>query len=286
MESLEEYLKKRHTAGTAKRYLRDINLFFSSIESPSTATYQDIIQYLGGLRKQYQNPETIRTSLHGIKKYYQWLCDTDQRKDHPCKYLKLRDKKNKDIQLQDLFTTEELELLLEREERYTDLKLRNQLIISLLIYQGLTTGELTKLELRDINLQEAEIYIKPGTKTNSRTLQLKPRQIMLFYEYLYQLRPKLLRKPTEKLIITKLGTAETGEQISYLVSTFKALFPERNINPKTIRQSVITNLLKSGNDLRVVQTFAGHKYPSATERYKQSNVEELKHAVLKYHPLQ
>ncbi len=203
-----------------------------------------------------------------------------------CKYLKLRDKRNKDIQLQDLFTTEELELLLEREERYADLKLRNQLIISILIYQGLSTGELVNLELNDVNLQEAEIYIKSSSKLNSRTLQLKPRQIMLFYEYLYQLRPKLLKEATRKVIITKIGTAETGEQVSYLISTFKHLFPGRNLNPKTIRQSVITNLLKQGNDLRVVQAFAGHKYPSATERYKQSNVEELKHAVLKYHPLQ
>ena len=48
---------------------------------------------------------------------------------------------------------------------------------------------------------------------------------------------------------------------------------------------MIANLLKSGNDLRVVQAFAGHKYPSATERYKQTQVEELKQAVLKHHPL-
>jgi len=35
----------------------------------------------------------------------------------------------------------------------------------------------------------------------------------------------------------------------------------------------------------IVQVFAGHKYPSATEKYRQDDVEELKRAVLKYHPL-
>ena len=49
--------------------------------------------------------------------------------------------------------------------------------------------------------------------------------------------------------------------------------------------SVITNLLKQGKDLRKVQTFAGHKYPSATERYKQSGIEELKQVIQKLHPL-
>jgi len=48
---------------------------------------------------------------------------------------------------------------------------------------------------------------------------------------------------------------------------------------------VIANLLKQGHDLRVVQTFAGHKYPSATEKYKQDDLEALKQEVLKYHPL-
>jgi integrase/recombinase XerD len=116
-------------------------------------------------------------------------------------------------------------------------------------------------------------------------LKLKSKQILIFHKYITEVRPKLLAKQTEKLIINKLGNPETGEQISYLVGTFKHLFSDRNLNPKTIRQSVITNLLKAGNDLRIVQVFSGHKYPSATEKYKQTNVEELKKEVQKYHPL-
>lgn len=45
------------------------------------------------------------------------------------------------------------------------------------------------------------------------------------------------------------------------------------------------SLLKAGNDLRVVQVFAGHKNLSATEKYKQAQLKELKRAVLNYHPL-
>lgn len=227
-----------------------------------------------------------KTTLHGIKKYYSWLVSIGQRNDHPCRFLNLKDKTSRNIQLQDLFTAEELEVLLERRERYTDLKNRNQVIIGLLIYQGITTGELTRIELQDIDLEVGEIYIKSSSKLNSRTLKLKPNQILPMHQYIHEIRPKLLSVKTEALIINKLGNAETGEQISYLVSTFKHLFPGRNLNPKTIRQSIIANLLKSGNDLSVVQVFAGHKYPSATENYKQVNVEQLKKLVAKYHPLQ
>ena len=39
-------------------------------------------------------------------------------------------------------------------------------------------------------------------------------------------------------------------------------------------------------NLREVQYFAGHRYPSSTERYKSSNLEALQQGILKYHPLQ
>jgi len=282
---LEDYLNKRHTKGTADRYLRDIQIYRKANPNHKTATYSDIMDYIGKLRQQYKNPQSVRTILYSLKKYYSFLVAADLRQDHPCKFIHLKDKQNRNIQLQDLFTTTELEQLLERKERYINLKTKNRIILSLLIYQGLTTGELTRIELKDLDLEKAEIYIKSSSKLNSRTLKLKSKQILIFHKYITEVRPKILAKPTEKLIINKLGNPETGEQISYLVGTFKHLFSDRNLNPKTIRQSVITNLLKSGNDLRVVQVFAGHKYPSATEKYKQTNVEELKKEVQKYHPL-
>lgn len=138
MKNLETYLQERHTTATAKRYLRDIEIYQKEMPGHKLATYPEIMDYIGRLRKKYENPETVKTTLHGIKKYYAWLVATGQRSDHPCRFLNLKDKKGKRVQLQDLFTSEELELLLERKERYTDLKIRNQVILSLLILECLS----------------------------------------------------------------------------------------------------------------------------------------------------
>ena len=280
---LEQYLRERNAPGTVKRYLREIKLFFSSVEIPETANYNQIMAYLGKLRTKQNN---ISPSLHAIKKYYSYLVATGERKDNPAKSIWLRDKRSRDIQLQDLFKPEELEKLLDRQERYPILKNRNQIIISLLIYQALTNGEIKDLELENINLEAGTVYIKAGRKTNARTLKLQSRQVFWLMNYIREDRPKLLKVNSKKLIISKLGTAENGEGIGYIIETCRHLFPDRRLNAKTIRQSVITNLLKEGKDLRIVQAFAGHKYPSATEQYKQSQVEELKAQILKYHPLQ
>ena len=292
--NLEKYLQQRHTKGTAERYYRDILNYLGAItqEKAQTATYSDIMNYIGTLRKKYSNPETIKVIIHAIKKYYYWLNHTGQRKSHPCRNLKLREKANRDIQLQDLFKAEELELLMERKERYKDVKTKNQVIISLLIYQGLTRHDIVNLTLKNIDLEEGTIYIKADTKTNSRTLKLKPKQIMLFYKYINETRPKLCKGAMPcvsiehaPLILTKSGTPEKGEGISYLLETSKNLFSNRKLNTKTVRQSVIANLLKSRHDLRLVQVFAGHKYPGSTERYRQTGIEELKAGIQKYQPL-
>jgi len=74
--------------------------------------------------------------------------------------------------------------------------------------------------------------------------------------------------------------------VKHVMRSYKGLYPGRQVNAQTIRQSVIANLLKQGHDLSLVQAFAGHKYPSSTERYKQNEVETLREAVQRHHPMQ
>jgi integrase/recombinase XerD len=244
------------------------------------------MNYVDHLRKQYQNPRTINRMLYGVKAWYHWLIQTGKRQDHPCRYLTLKDAKTQDIQLQDLFTESELELLMDRKERYESVRIRNQVIISLLIYQALRLKEVAQLRLKDIDLEAGTVYHKRhGQNFTDEHLKMKPKQIMLFYKYIHEVRAKIIRENTSQLILNLRGGRMTADSINYLVETFKPLFPDRNLNAKTIRQSVITNLLKQKKDLRVVQVFAGHKKPSSTERYRQTGLEELKAAVMKYHPL-
>ena len=280
-EDYQQYLNENYSPGTAKRYLFALKRYLSK-SGNKTATYSQIMDYLGWLRK---HQTSVRVDLHAIKSYYNYLVKTGQRADNPAQSIRLRDQTSRDIQLQDLFTPEELERLLNREERYPILKHRNKIIISLLIYQGLQTGEIKRLELSDLDLEAGTIEIKASRKSNGRVLKLRANQVYWLINYIEKDRKELLKAETNRLVISKIGKEESGEGISYLVHTMQYLYPNKELTPKTIRQSVIANLLKSGQDLRLVQVYAGHKYPSSTERYRQNDVEELKDEVLKYHPL-
>lgn len=286
-KGLTDYLLEKYSPETVKIYLLDIRRYTSYMgeEQAENATYRDIMEYTGYLRKIYQNPRTINRMLYGVKAWYIYLIDSAKREDHPCRQIKLKDARGADIQLQDLFTSIEMEKLMQRKERFEAARLRNRVVISLLIYQGLRLTEITKLRLQDINLEAGTVFVRAMPRTMARTLKLRTSQVMLFYSYIHELRPRLLRTGTDRLVLTLRGSAENGEGINYLIETFKPMFPERDLNARTIRQSVITNLLKEGKDLRVVQVFAGHKKISSTEKYRQSGIEQLQAAIEKYHPL-
>jgi integrase/recombinase XerD len=241
---------------------------------------------IGSLRKKYSNARTVSRMLSAIKKYYDYLLHIGTRKDHPCKSILLRDTRRRNIQLQDLFSTQELEHLIEskpRSQRNRKVnQTRNKLLLSLLIYQGMARTEISKIETSDINFEEGTIKARGDERTNSRTLPLKAKQTHLIYEYMNKERP---RTESEKLFIGMRGDPMSSDCLCRIVLRYQYLFAEKSLNCQTIRMSVTRNLLKEGKDIRIVQTYMGHKSPSTTEKYKQSHTEELKAEIQKYHPL-
>jgi integrase/recombinase XerD len=282
---LSNYLARRYTLATQAAYLREIHLYLSAHPQARDYTYGQVMDYIGAIRNKGLSADSLNRTLASVKVYYQYLCDTKERSDHPARAIRLRDTRSRDVQLQDLFTPQELRSLLGRRSRYSALEARNEVILGLLIHQGLTVTEMASLCVGDIHLSQGTLQVRATAKTNGRILALEAAQILLLKRYIDTDRPALVRKDSLALILTKLGTPEKGEGIHYLVSTFQGQFTARPLTPTTIRQSVIAQWLKEGRDIRVVQVMAGHKYPSTTERYQQSRVEELKAAVLRYHPM-
>ncbi len=285
--TIDQYLQTHYTTQTAKAYIREIEIYISNNPEAKNYTHTEIVSYIGALRNRYGNSKTISRILASIKAYYSYLCYSGSRQDNPAKSIKLRDKISRDIQLQDLFTSEELEALLtSKTERFKHLDYRNKVLISLLIYQALKPSEIELLQCHEINLETASIYIKPSAKNNSRTLTLKANQILVFKKYLEEIRPQLLQGNVSKaFIISHRRNPMSAEDITNHIKRNYKQYSPRKINAQSIRQSVITNLLKQNNDLRIVQSFAGHKYPSSTEKYKQSDVEALQTALQIYHPI-
>ena len=238
-------------------------------------------------RKNY-NPQSVKRTIYAIKKYYDYLVETGKIKTNIATNIKIKDGKENPIQLQELLTEKELQKLLEkREERYPILEKRNQIIMSLLVNQALLVGDIEKLKIEDLDLQNAKIKVQKSGITNERILELKAEQILLFYQYLKEEREQLKTfrtEPENYFLLGKLGTKITSDDISYLVSTYKKNFTKK-LTSITIRQSVIKLKLDNGENLRKVQCFAGHKHADTTEKYKETGINALQTAINQYHPI-
>lgn len=286
--TVHDYLQAYYTPQTVAAYEREIAFYLSNYPAAAHAAYPDITAYIGGLRKRYHNAATLTRIVASIKAYYSYLCHSGQREDNPAKSIRLRDQRSRDIQLQDLLTITELEALLHRPECYNRLALRNQVLISLLIYQALQPAAIAAIAVNDVYLEAGRIRIRGSGKTNSRELPLQSNQVLLFYQYMTEARLQLLQGNTcELLLIGQRGQPmQANDIIKHVQRSYGNRYPGRVVSAQTIRQGVITHLLQQGHDISRVQGFAGHKYPSATEKYKQNEIETLHAAIHKYHPVQ
>lgn len=282
-----DYLNRYYAPATVLEYSRDIADYVSSCPMAAEAMYGDVMSYVVGLRNRYGNATTLRGKVCAVKAYYAYLCHAGIRADNPARAIRLKDKVSKDIQLQDLFTVAELEAMLLRDEPYRKFIYRNRVLMSLLIYQGLRPEEVCGIRLEDIDLTLATVYIRKTLKSVGRTLELKASQVLLFYEYIHQVRPGLLREgySTDILLIGQQGRALPPWAISvHIKRCYGGVYPGRVVSAGRIRQSVLMNLLKAGHDISVVQLFAGHVCASSTQRYEQNRLDSLKMAIDEYHP--
>ncbi|HRJ39351.1 MAG TPA: tyrosine-type recombinase/integrase [Flavobacteriales bacterium] len=285
--TFEKYLYRiGFTNQSVKSYLYQFENFITVYPDAARFSYKDIMVVLEEIAKQKPNTRYRIAILSVIKKYYDYLIEIGQRDDHPCKTIQIKFNRDKSVIQQDLFSSTELELLMNREERYPDLKMKNQAVISLLIYQGLSSGEIANLKVQHIHLDEGKIFVKESRDLMRRHLEMHPKQYRIFDRYINESRKSLLKAETDKLIIGVRGNPITTGEVGYLVEQFKILFPGRNLNPSTIRQSVISNWLNEKKyPLEMVQLMAGHRWISTTQKYRHTSNDEKRILINRFHPL-
>ena len=290
--TLSEYLRKTYSTATFNTNMYNIRRFtdYYPDGKAARAAYGEILQYIEYLRKNFDlHPKTLKNCLHAVKIYFNWLLETGRRSDHPCSEIRLKDRIDKRIQVEHLYSEATLERFLEtvcQSRRKHRLDSRNKVIVSLLIYQALTVTEIAALTTADIDLEKGVIHIRAQFHQLARTLPLKAKQILLFQGYLHGDRKELLafaQEPNNYFILGQYGEKINPHGISKMINEYR---PENDrIQPLKIRQSVIANLLKRETDARIVQVFAGHRRVSTTGQYRKTDMETLQEAVNEYHPV-
>jgi integrase/recombinase XerD len=285
MTRFEDYLRETgFKPPTVYQHRRYASYFLAWAAEKNLAlaqiTYTEILDFADHLKKDNKNINLINRILIAVRYYFTWLQSEGQISYNPAAGISLKGAIR--TVPHDLLEKGELEALYENYPIKDERTHRNKVILGLLVYQALTREELEKLRPENLKLREGKIQIPATGKQNGRILSLEPHQILDLQEYILLVRPKLQSR-TERLFT---GRHDLEDLKNTLLHLGHAL---RKINPKykhavQLRQSVITEWLKE-KDLRTVQYMAGHRYVSSTERYQRLNLEDLKEALNKHHPL-
>lgn len=145
--------------------------------------------------------------------------------------------------------------------------IRMSAVIELLLQTGIRIGELSKLNVDDVNL-EAEnpnIYIRPEEGSVERTVPLNKSAAEAVRKYL-EIRPKSQNKA---LFVTKTGRPLLVRNIRTAIDRYFRLAGIKGAKVNDLRHTWVAHQLQSGLSLVVVAKLAGHKRLSTTEKYLQ-----------------
>nr|VFJ69800.1 MAG: integrase/recombinase XerD [Candidatus Kentron sp. FW] len=150
--------------------------------------------------------------------------------------------------------------------------------VELLVATGIRVGELVKIGLEEINLEEGTIYIHG--KGDRERLVFLPDQLLvrLLRDYLSH---RITLSPNHtRLLINTRGGPTTSQSIRNLVTrTGENAKLNRHITPHMLRHTCATHLLNAGVDMRYVQKLLGHQSITTTEIYTHVDGRRLKELV-------
>jgi len=146
--------------------------------------------------------------------------------------------------------------------------IRTAAIVELLLQTGIRIGELARLKLSDIKLDNGngEIYIAEFGSHEARVVPLNDAAEDAIKKYL-EIRPTNVK--SDNLFITKTGRPLLVRNIRATLNRYFEKAELNNVKVNDLRHTFIAHHLTQGANLLTISKIAGHKRISTTEKYLQ-----------------
>lgn len=290
--NFKEYLQqKQYSNTTVSRYTEGIQNFLSWLQQEEIKaeqfTYNELLDFMRHCHQKGISKRSVHNILCMVRHYCNYLIVEKQRTDNPAAGVFIKGLVRK--LPTNLLSMEEMEELYKQYSVQLNVDSSKKIMLGLMVYQGLTVGEIMRLQSHHLRMKDGKIFIKGTKRTNERLLDLKAVQITELQNYLNANKFKEACLPDRQgalfieVIKKEVSERNINNRIQYMFNQLKQLNP-KVISAKQIRSSVITFWLRQ-NNLRQVQYLAGHKYVSSTERYQSNNLDDLQNELQQHHPM-
>ena len=246
------------------------------------AKYEDLQAFVYEQSKSISSVRTQARLIAGIHSFYRFLLYHNYIEQDPSELLETPKKEHR---LPDVLTLDEIDSMIAQLDMSKPESHRNRAIIEMLYGSGLRVSELVNLKISDIYRQEGFMRIT-GKGNKQRLVPISP-VADEWLSYWFQDRNQLDIKPefSDIVFLNRYGRQLTRAMIFTIIKTLaRQANIHKTISPHTLRHSFATHLLQNGADLRVIQQLLGHEDITTTEIYTHIEIQDLREAILKFHP--
>ena len=288
---LKEYraylkLEKGLSVNSVDAYLRDYQRLKDYADTHGIdvvhASFDDLQAFVFDTFKEIESVRTQARLVAGLHSFYRFLLYHHYIEQDPSELLETP---KKELHLPDVLSLEEIDRMIAQVDMSKSESHRNRAIIEMLYGSGLRVSELVNLRLSDMYLKEGYLRIT-GKGSKQRLVPVSPVAVKWF-RYWLEDRNRLDIKPeaVDIAFVNRYGRQLTRAMIFTIIKTLaREAGIQKTISPHTLRHSFATHLLQNGADLRIIQQLLGHESISTTEIYTHVDIQDLREAVLKYHP--
>ncbi len=286
-----QYLKLERglSSNTIDAYLHDVDLLFRYMDEQTNGknikqvTLDDLRGFLEFINEMNLGPVSQARIISGIKSFYRFLMlekvvDTDP--------SELLESPRLGRKLPEVLTQDEVIKIIDSVDLSKPEGERDKAILEVLYGCGLRVSEVIGLRISDLHFNEGLIVVTgKGNKQRLVPVGDVAQKQILIYKDQVRIHQSPVKKAENILFLNNRGGPLSRQMIFIMVRRQAEMAGIRKkISPHTFRHSFATHLVQNGADLRAVQQLLGHVSITTTEIYTHLNQEDLRRAILDYHP--
>jgi integrase/recombinase XerC len=228
---------------------------------------------------------TISRKIASLRAFFKYLLREGRVKNNPAELIQAP---KVDKYLPTFLSVDEVFSLVDTKFKSDIYGVRDKAMIELFYPSGVRAGELTGLNVEDIDWNSGLVKIR-GKGKKERIVPIGGPAADVLKRYVDK-RDELVKKKRDNeeddaLFLNRFGTRMSTRSVGRLLDKYvRSSGINKKIGPHALRHTFATHLMDGGADLRVIQELLGHESLSTTQKYTSVSVGKLLEIYDKAHP--
>lgn len=282
--------EKARSAHTVRAYLADLDHLADFLDERGCGLLDvglaDLRSWLGAQAAAGVARSTLARRAASVRTFCRWATRSGRMTQDPS--LRLAAPKRHGA-LPDVLAPKDVEALLDIAAIASDdedpIHIRDRALLELLYATGIRVGELTALDLDDVD-DERQVVRVIGKGDKERTVPFGGPAREALEQWRRIGRPRLVKEGSgPALFLGQRGGRVDQRQVRTVVHRLLEHVPDApDVGPHGLRHTAATHLLEGGADLRVVQELLGHASLATTQIYTHVSIDRLRDSYRQAHP--